>query len=290
MSRLSRFSIARGDIIKTFDALGKTYYTAGDLSEILNRYRTNWRLTKSMQVEEFAKELTSKTPFRKIMLPFPARTYLRYAYRDFSVMTLAAQLSAKSYLSHYTALSLHGLTEQIPKIIYVTDEQSPKATLSSLLTQESIDQAFAKKPRASSSLAQLDGLEICLLKGKSTDNLGVTETVLDGQEVRYTDLERTLIDSTVRPHYAGGISEVLKAYEAAMDLLAVNKLSAMLKKLSFIYPYEQAVGFYLERAGYKKSLVSLFRKEKYVFDFYLAYTMEQKKYNADWAIWYPEGF
>ncbi len=117
MARLSRFSIARGDIIKTFDALGKTYYTAGDLSEILNRYRTNWRLTKSMRVEEFAKELTSKTPFRKIMLPFPARTYLRYAYRDFSVMTLAAQLSAKSYLSHYTALSLHGLTEQIPKII-----------------------------------------------------------------------------------------------------------------------------------------------------------------------------
>ncbi len=64
----------------------------------------------------------------------------------------------------------------------------------------------------------------------------------------------------------------------------------MLNKLSFIYPYEQAVGFYLERAGYKKSLVSLFRKEKYAFDFYLAYTMKQKKYNADWAIWYPEGF
>ena len=68
-----------------------------------------------------------------------------------------------------------------------------------------------------------------------------------------TNVERTLIDATVKPMYAGGVFEVAKAFALANDRLSVNKLMPMLRKLDFSYPYHQAIGYYLERAGYKSS-------------------------------------
>ncbi len=96
--------------------------------------------------------------------------------------------------------------------------------------------------------------------------------------LRFTNLERTLIDATVRPVYAGGVFEVRKAYELAKEKVSVNRLAALLQKLDYIYPYHQAIGFYLERAGYKVGLVSLLRRFPMEFDFYLAHDMGQTEY------------
>ena len=64
--------------------------------------------------------------------------------------------------------------------------------------------------------------------------------------LRFTNLERTLIDAAVRPVYAGGVFEVRKAYQLAKEKVSVNRLAALLQKLNYIYPYHQAIGFYLE--------------------------------------------
>lgn len=290
MARLSRFSIARTDIIREFDSRSKTYYTASDLSRILDQHRASWRLTKSMQVEEFLQELVAKTPFKKILLPFPGRTYISYVYKDSSILGLAAQLSSKSYLSHYTALSLHGLTEQIPKRVYVTDEQAPKKPQASILTQQNIDAAFASPVRMSNSICAVEDSSIHLLKGKYTDSLGVMTMAVDGQDLRVTDLERTLIDIAVRPAYSGGIFEVLKAYERAREHISVNRLCALLTKLEFIYPYNQAIGFFMQHAGYRGSLYALLGTKKFTFDFYLVNEIQDKVYDPSWQIWYPKGF
>ncbi len=98
-----------------------------------------------------------------------------------------------------------------------------------------------------------------LLSGKDTGRLGVQEvTGTQGETLKLTNLERTLIDITVRPVYAGGTGNVLYSYGRAIKNISVDRLAEMIEELDYIYPYHQAVGFYLQRAGLDlKSLSSL---------------------------------
>lgn len=108
-------------------------------------------------------------------------------------------------------------------------------------------------------------------------------------QARVTDLERTLIDVTLRPAYAGGVFEVAKAYALARERVSVNKLVTMLRKLEFAYPYHQAIGYYLERSGYTASPLALVRRLPFEHDLYLAHDMGRTRYEAAWHLFVPEG-
>jgi predicted transcriptional regulator of viral defense system len=99
-----------------------------------------------------------------------------------------------------------------------------------------------------------------------------------------------LIDATVKPMYAGGVFEVAKAFALAKDRLSVNKLIPMLRRLDFTYPYHQAIGYYLERAGYKSSQLDLVRRLPMEHDFYLTHEMGETRYEPTWRLFVPNGF
>mgnify|MGYP000533613284 CR=1 FL=1 len=74
-------------------------------------------------------------------------------------------------------------------------------------------------------------------------------------------------------------------------LFSINKLAAYLRTLNFTYPYHQAIGFYLERAGdYSDSQINLIRQFPIEFDFYLTYQMKNPDYNERWRLFIPKGF
>jgi len=103
------------------------------------------------------------------------------------------------------------------------------------------------------------------------NRLGVIDYDLDGIMIRITGLERTLVDAVVRPDYSGGIEEVLKAFTAVKGEISVNKMLAILKKMDYMYPYHQALGFYLEttRSPIKCSMIAgsfMFQSAFKVFD------------------------
>jgi hypothetical protein len=57
----------------------------------------------------------------------------------------------------------------------------------------------------------------------------------------------------------------------------------MLQELGYLYPYHQAIGFYLLRAGYDpESLVSL-RELGLKYDFFLAHGMKKTKFDPQAA-------
>jgi predicted transcriptional regulator of viral defense system len=177
-------------------------------------------------------------------------------------------------------------------MIYVNYEQAEKYNKNAMLTQERIDRALLNRPRISNNIARYKDYKICLLNGKFTNRTGVTEiTILGNEKLFITDIERTLIDITVRPFYSGGIHEVLRAYKKATGKVSINKIAALLQKLKYIYPYHQAIGFYLQRAGvYKESQVQLLKKFDFKYDFYITHQIKEREYSKEWRLYYPKGF
>jgi predicted transcriptional regulator of viral defense system len=187
-------------------------------------------------------------------------------------------------------VALHGLNNLLPTTLYVNVEQSPKPAPKGRLTQRGIDLAFSRNQRQSNLTYSFETWSVTIINGKQTEALGVEEILGPSEEhLRATNLERTLIDIVVRPAYAGGIFQVLQAYQAARDRVSTNRLLATLKKLEYIYPYHQAIGFLMERAGYGDKRYSLLKQLGLKYDFYLSHAMKNPEYSSEWRVHYPKG-
>lgn len=287
----SRIAIAKPDIVRLFDERPEKVFDESGLQSILDENRSFWRLAKRMPYSDFVDYLVAKTKLKREVFNFYYRRIILYVWGDVPLYELILSLKPNSYLTHYTAVYFHDLTEQTPKTIYVNVEQGRKPRPKSALVQERIDAAFKRPTRLSNNMAEYEGRTIRMLNGMYTGNLGVIEmSGPDGEALRITDVERTLIDITVRPEYAGGVHEVLKAYRLAKDKVSINRLAATLKKINYVYPYEQAVGFYLEKAGvYTQSQLYLLGRFEMKYDFYLVHEMKDYEYSEQWRLYYPKG-
>lgn len=289
---ITRISIAKPDITKLLDDHPQKIFDTSGIQRILDENRSFWRLPASTSRASFIKYLIQNARLKKHTFPFSYGTLVRYTWGDVPLYQLLLSIKPNCHFTHYTAMFFHELTEQIPKTIYINWEQTPKPRPKQKLEQKRIDWAFKRKTRLSQNIAEHQNKKIHLLNGMFTNNLGVTDSFgPNGEKIRLTDVERTLIDITVRPEYAGGIHEVLKAYRLAKDKVSVNRLIATLKKINYIYPYQQAVGFCLEKAGvYTQSQLDLVRRFDMKYNFYLMHDMKDYEYSQQWRLYFPKGF
>jgi hypothetical protein len=287
----------------TMGALGPRALTHSEVIEVIRDHLAEWAAQDDASEPADGWTLPSPSPravldllirrglVRKQTLPFPHRAENAYVVGQVSLYDLLQSVGTEGYFTHFTALHLNQLTEQIPKTIYFNVEQRAKGGGGSL-TQEAIDRAFKGKPRETSNVIEYKGTRICKLNGRNTDQLGVIPVQTEDAvgQLRVTNIERSLIDATVRPNYSGGVAVVAGAFEEAKDRLSVNKIKAYLKKLGYTYPYHQAVGFYLERAGVEQSRLALLRRLPMDFDFYLTYGMKSTDYDEGWRLFVPKRF
>ena len=288
----TRLKNARTHIIDQFEAADKRVYLTTELRDLMTANWVEWDLPKWLAMGQVREFLLSKTPLRKVTLRCQSyRAVTRYVWGKASVYEVAASLRRAAYLSHGTAMALHGLTDRIQKTVYVNHEQSPKPPPSGGLTQDRIDRAFGRPQRMSKYEFRLARHRIRLLNGKNTKRLGV-ETLKgpEGEDLSVTNVERTLIDIVVRPAYAGGIRQVLEAFETARERVSGESLLTTLEGMGYIYPYHQPIGFLMERAGYDEQLCAQLRDRGAEFDFYLVHGMKKRRYDKIWRLYYPERF
>lgn len=289
--RQSRMLDAAPLIFQAFDGLRKKAFKESDLAAILGRNRRNWNIPDYVSVDRFISFLRDEGQLQVAELNASAGSDLRrFIWGEASPLSLGVSLRPDAYLSHGTAVYVHGLTQQLPRIIYINKEQSYKPRPSLSPTQETLNRAFSRPQRTSALSYSYGEWSFVILSGKNTNRLEVSPTAISViEEVDVTRIERTLIDISVRPAYAGGVFQVLETYRMAKDRMSVSTLIATLKKLDYVYPYHQAIGFYMERAGYEPSRYERLLSLGTNFDFYLGYDIKDKQFDPKWRLFFPRG-
>ena len=269
---------------------GKHVFSPTDIRSLLATRREEWSLAQS----------TREAKFRSFLLDHGFRAeqirserygaVVRLIWDSATPYEVASSLRTRSYFSHASAVYLHALNDQLPKTIYVNQEQTAKPRSFTPLSQESLRTAFSRRQRVSEYVFAYAGHKIILLSGKNTGRLGVElRTTPDGAALPVTNIERTLIDIAVRPNYSGGIVQVLEAYRGAVPRASIPRLAEMLRELDYTYPYHQAIGFLLERAGAASEQLKPLRAPGLRFDYYLVHGAKQLDYDRRWRLFFPKG-
>lgn len=130
---------------------------------------------------------------------------------------IAALLADEPYfISWWSALSYHGLTEHLPGVVHVA----------------------VQKQRRPQFLA---GYEVSFVRLKPTKFFGTTTINLDGVEVQIATRERAVIDAIDRPDLSGGLAEGVKAmlsrqidYDKLVRLAQRFPSHALVRRLGYL--------------------------------------------------------
>lgn len=270
------------------EALGPAAWSRKNFERLLNQNREEWDAPKSLTTSGLIDFLIDNEIVRPVEIASKAYgRKTRYTLGRPSRLQFAISFFKDSYLSHASALEVHGLGGS--EMIYVNREQTPKRT-TSRLSQGRIDMAFKNQPRRSAFEFVGGSFKVTFLNGKHTGSVGVIEMPgPSAEQIRVTSLERTFIDCVVRPQYAGGIANVAAAYRDAVHRVSIPDLVFLLRKMQYVYPYHQAIGFLLQIAGRADEDLKPLRSLGLRFKFYLDYGMKAPTFDPAWKLYYPQG-
>lgn len=291
-----------------YEAKSITVFSLEDIKKIYFEYQYELRM-KTYGYYKFLTYLTDNGYISYYPLTINKKGYYKSLYistffdeKDSfnKALEVALKLIPKGYITLYTAIFIHNLTLQVPKTVYINKEQKLKYDIlkkRNELIQKNIDKAFCIDERRGETLTQIDNVAIYQYNGKDTKSIGVISKTISNYDIKITDIERTLIDITIHPHLSGGINEVMNAYNYAIKSdtysIDVKRIIYYLKKINYIYPFHQSIGFLLDRVGVDKKLLDEFFKSfSFNYDFYLLHSKENLNkqslsFSKKWRLFYP---
>ncbi len=210
---------------------------------------------------------------------------------------VAFGLCPKGYFCNTTSVYFHGLTNQVPKSIYVAMESlgaQYEQARKGQLTNHDIFASFVKAHRHTKNACKFRDHVIFVTERVNRGDPGVNRVAtynrICPKGSRVTSLERALIDAVVHPHYNGGISSVVEFYRAGAKRMNPTKLLKVYKALNFKYPYWQAIGFLCEKVGADRTSGAIADSFKARNKFYLDHLAKDSwAFNSKWQIHYPKG-
>ena len=160
---------------------------------------------------------------RYLIVPLEAGPERRFTIHEFR---LAQHLAPEGYIAYWTALHHHGLTEQIPRDIWVVS------------------------PRRRQPVTLL-GVTYNFITLHPRKRFGIATVWIEGYPVAIANLEKSVVDALDHPEYCGGIAEVAKTLVTAIEERGANP-----ERLSE-YALRMQNGALLKRLGYLTERLSL---------------------------------
>ena len=214
-----------------------------------------------------------------------------------SIFEIAIKLYGNAYFCNLTSICYHGLTNQIPNVVYIAKEGKgrridiPKKS-KTILTNEQIFQAFIKPSRVTNEKYYFKDSCINLIERVDRNKSGVIAVnksnsfLSKGSYV--SSLERALIDACVSPQYNGGILSVVDYFRNAKHVDSA-KLIDIYNSLHFIYPYWQAIGFICDEAGLATVADKIYSSFKSENEFYIDHNAKTSwELSEKWQLWHPK--
>jgi len=153
---------------------------------------------------------------------------------------IVQEANPASVFCHWTALSIHGLTKELPRTIFAYHFKNTKQERIPLGTTPE-DWLDLERPR--NALPQkVVGTSVDWTRSAGQRDFGHTMATFAGLPIYVTDLERTLLDAIRLPDKAGGIMNALRVWRSAKDRLSLDTL------IQYVERFESGVLF--QRAGF----------------------------------------
>jgi len=148
---------------------------------------------------------------------------------------IAMALVEPAAISHWSALSYHGLTEQVPRRVFV------------LTTARSVPRARGAKAERSDEGYPVGETIFQFMQVKPERFFGIEEVWVNESRIKITDPERTLLDGLMAPQHCGDFAEVLHAFEVRGPKLDLERIIQYALKLDTATV--KRLGWILERQG-----------------------------------------
>ena len=148
---------------------------------------------------------------------------------------IAMALVEPSMIAYWSAFHHHGLTEQIPTVVFV---QTTKGT-------------WIPRRRNDLKGYSVGDITYRFVQVKSDRFFGSEKVWVGDARVSVTDLERTLLDGLSMPQHCGDFAEVLHAFRVAMDRLSTERITEYAIRLGVTTA--KRLGWVLEAQGVGES-------------------------------------
>lgn len=149
---------------------------------------------------------------------------------------IAMALVSPAAISHWSALHYHGLTEQIPRRIFVLTKAG-----------SSVPKTRGKKSNKAETGYPVGEVLYQFIQVKPERYFGIEKVWVGESKISITDPERTLLDGLAMPNYCGDYGEVLHAFEVRGNSLDFDRIIEYALKLDIAIA--KRLGWVLERQG-----------------------------------------
>jgi len=168
-------------------------------------------------------------------------------------------LTSDAVIGYWSALNIHGLTEQFPNKVYVQTQKNKTNT-------------------------EIFGVNYQFIKVRPYKMTGIIKTGIGTNQFRITDIEKTIIDCFDLPNYSGGFMELIRALNRTklsskkmINYLEAINNKAVIKRIGYLVELFDKKGF--------KQLIKYAKKQKSKnYDLLDIYGSNEGKYNTEWRL------
>jgi predicted transcriptional regulator of viral defense system len=162
-----------------------TIITINDIQDAIDvPYDDAKKIANNLVHKQWLDRLKSGT---YLIVPLAAGETGEYTEHEF---VIASHLADPMYISYWTALNYHGLTEQVPLTVFAaTTEQVPAR--------------------------EIHGVTYTFVTLTAAKFFGYDSVAVDAQQVNVASVEKTLVDCADHPEHCGGVDELAKGLAAA---------------------------------------------------------------------------